>query len=100
MKKRTDSDIALSALAVEAERRRKAKGLLRYSYGDLVAEITPEERQRIIEDYKAGRYDPGRRSTRYIVANDEEDIRAIREKLENLEEPEEGRCPEPRRPGE
>lgn len=54
MAERSQSDIALSALAIEAERRRKARGLIRFNYGDLVAELKPGERQRIIERYKEG----------------------------------------------
>lgn len=52
MAKRTQSDWALTALTVEAERRRKERGLLRYGYGHLMAETTPEERERIIREYK------------------------------------------------
>ena len=55
MARKSESDLAITALAVEAERRRKQKGLIRYNYGNLVADTTPEERQRIIEDYKSGR---------------------------------------------
>lgn len=54
MAKRSQSDIALSALAMEAERRRKARGLVRFNYGDLVAELKPGERQDIIDRYKEG----------------------------------------------
>lgn len=81
MAKRTQSDLALTALAVEAERRRKARGLIRYSYGDLVADTTPEERQRIIEDYKAGhRHKDPDASSHFVEANDKADLQAIREK--------------------
>ena len=52
MAKTSASDLALTALAVEAEHRRKARGLIRYNYGDLVADTTLEERQQIIENYK------------------------------------------------
>ena len=81
MAKRTASDLALTALAVEAERRRKARGLIRYNYGDLVADTTPEERQQIIENYKTGRRhkDP-KAEERFVEAIDKEDMRAIREK--------------------
>lgn len=81
MAKPTQSDIALSALAAEAERRRKARGLLRFSYGDLVAETSLEERQEIIEAYKKDR----RRRVdgtgeRFAKPNDKEDLRSIRQK--------------------
>lgn len=47
-----ESDVALTALAAEAERRRKEKGLLRYNYGDLVADTTPEEREKIVRRWR------------------------------------------------
>lgn len=79
MAKKTQSDLALTALAVEAERRRKEKGLIRYNYGDLVAETTPEERQQIIEKYKKGRHRrPPEAAERFTETNDEEDLRALR----------------------
>lgn len=81
MAKRTQSDLALTALAVEAERRRKARGLIRYNYGDLVADTTSEERQRIIEKYRAGRRrrEP-EAAERFVEVNDKEDLRRIQEK--------------------
>lgn len=78
---RNQSDINLTALAVEAERRRKERGLIRYNYGDLVAEITPEERRQIIEKYRAGqKHQNPAAAARCVEANDEEDLRSIREK--------------------
>ena len=79
---RTQSDINLTALAIEAERRRKERGLIRYNYGDLVAEITPEERQRIIDDYrkKLGRKKNKSAGERFQEPDDKKDMRAIREK--------------------
>ena len=81
MAKTSASDLALTALAVEAEHRRKARGPIRYNYGDLVADTTLEERQQIIENYKKGRRrrDP-EAAERFTEANDKEDLRAIREK--------------------
>ena len=81
MAKAQESDIALTALAVEAERRREERRMLRYYYGDLVAETTPEERQKIIENFKKrrNRRDP-EAAGRFAEANDKEDLRAIREK--------------------
>ena len=46
------ADYAIDALSMEAERRRKQKGLVRYSYGQLVADTTPAERETIAEDYR------------------------------------------------
>ena len=79
---RTQSDINLTALAIEAERRRIQRGLIRYNYGDLVAEITPEERQRIIDDYrkKLGRKKNKSAGERFQGPDDKKDMRAIREK--------------------
>lgn len=83
MAKRTKSDLDLTALAVEAERRRKARGLIRYNYGDLVADTTQEERQEIIKNYKKGRNTRDSEAGEHFVeVNDREDMRTILEKLE------------------
>ena len=81
MAKRNQNDLALAALVVEAERRRKAKGLIRYNYGNLVADTTLEERQQIIENYKKGRRcrDP-KAAEHFTEANDKEELRRIQEK--------------------
>lgn len=82
MARRTENDLAITALAVEAERRRKRKGMIRYNYGDLVADTTPEERWRIIEDYKTGgRHRNPDASERFVEANDKLDLRAVQDKL-------------------
>lgn len=82
MARRTENDLAITALAVEAECRRKRKGMIRYNYGDLVADTTPEERQRIIEDYKTGgRHRNPDASGRFIEANDKIDLQAVQDKL-------------------
>ena len=44
-------DYAIDALTLEADRRSKAMGRF-YSYGQLVADTTPEERAAIAEDYR------------------------------------------------
>ena len=62
------ADYAIDALSLEAERRRKARGLLRYSYGDLVADTTQEEREAIAEDYKK-RLNKARRKGGYRVSS-------------------------------
>lgn len=79
---RTESDINLSALAIEAERRRKQRGLIRYNYGDLVAEITPEERLRIIDAYRKRLRWRQRAADaeRFVEPSDKLDMQAIREK--------------------
>lgn len=82
MARRTENDLAITALAVEAERRRKNGGMIRYNYGDLVADTTPEERQRIIDDYKFdGRHRNPDASGRFVEANDKIDLRAIQDRL-------------------
>lgn len=44
-------DYAIDALSMEAERRRKQMGVPKYSYGQLVADTTPAQREQIAEDY-------------------------------------------------
>lgn len=45
-------DYAIDALSIEADRRRKVLGRA-YSYGQLVADTTQEERERIVDTYRA-----------------------------------------------
>ena len=42
----------MNALVAEAEKRRKKLGLPFYSYGNLVADTTEEERRKIVERYR------------------------------------------------
>lgn len=44
-------DYPIDALAAEAERRGKAMGRADYSYGKLVADTTPLEREQICDEY-------------------------------------------------
>lgn len=46
-------DFALDALSTEALRRGKRMGRADYSYGKLVADTTQEERERIVDTYRA-----------------------------------------------
>lgn len=46
-------DYALDALSLEAQRRGKLMGDPHYSYGQLVADTTQEERERIADCYRA-----------------------------------------------
>lgn len=46
------ADYAIDALALEAERRRRRMGIPGYSYGQLVADTTPAERESIAEAYR------------------------------------------------
>lgn len=52
--KRLPADYGIDALAEEAERRAKKLGRP-YSYGQLVADTTVAERERICDEYRAGR---------------------------------------------
>lgn len=45
------ADYAIDALALETDRRRKALGRS-YSYGKLIADTTPAQREQIAEDYR------------------------------------------------
>ena len=46
-------DYAIDALAVEVDRRKKKLNRPDYSYGKLVADTTPQERERICDEYRA-----------------------------------------------
>lgn len=50
-RKKLPADYAIDALALEADRRRKA-GSPQYSYGKLVADTTACQREKISEEYK------------------------------------------------
>lgn len=54
MAKKLPADYAIDALALEAERRSKELGYP-YSYGKLVADTTPQQREKIAEEYRAGK---------------------------------------------
>lgn len=45
-------DYRVDAIAVEAERRAREMGRPDYSYGKLVSDTTPEEREQIVEEYR------------------------------------------------
>lgn len=75
---------ALAALSAEAERRRVAMGRLRYSYGDLVADTTPEDRAAIVAQYRRERHRVG---GRLVMPDDGTEMRKFREKRDLPEEP-------------
>lgn len=54
MAKKLPEDYAIDALALEAERRSRELGYP-YSYGKLVADTTPEQREEIAERYRTGK---------------------------------------------
>lgn len=49
---RIPGDYAIDALTLEAERRRKQKGIAKYGYSQLMADTTPAQREAIIEEYR------------------------------------------------
>lgn len=51
--KKLPGDYAIDALSLEAERRAKKMNRPDYSYGKLIADTTPEERERIADTYRA-----------------------------------------------
>lgn len=52
-RKKLPGDYALDALAREADRRAKQRGDPSYSYGKLIADTTPWEREMIKDAYRA-----------------------------------------------
>lgn len=59
------ADYAIDGLSLEASRRAKALGRP-YSYGQLIADTTPEERERIVESYRVAAVEAQKRG-RYRV---------------------------------
>ena len=53
-------DYAIDGLSLEAERRAKALGRP-YSYGQLIADTTPAQREVIVEDYREAMTKTGKR---------------------------------------
>lgn len=47
------ADYAIDALALEVDRRAKKMNRPDYSYGKLIADTTPEEREQIADTYRA-----------------------------------------------
>lgn len=63
MRRKLPEDYAIDALALEADRRAKALGR-RYSYGQLIADITPAQRLEIMEAYRKSKCEVGGRTHR------------------------------------
>lgn len=86
------ADYAIDALSLEAERRRKLMGVPGYSYGQLVADTTPSERENIAEAYRekliAARKKGRHRVSYGVAAAQETSLRevenAVCQKLENM----------------
>lgn len=66
MRRKLPEDYAIDALALEADRRAKALGR-RYSYGQLIADITPVQRLEIMEAYRKKKCEDGSRERRRLV---------------------------------
>ena len=77
---RVPEDYAIDALSLEAERRRRLLGRP-YSYGQLVADTTPEQRREIARDYRRALEKALRRGRRRagsgagVKVRDPEDVR-------------------------
>lgn len=78
-KSRTDHRMA--ALILEVERRRKQTGFHDYSYGKLIADTTPEQRQEIVDRYKENRRRATGAAGRFQEADDEMDLRRAKQRL-------------------
>lgn len=80
------ADIAIHALAAEAERRGKMRGLHNYSYGKLIADTTPEERKQIVEAYRRTKKHPTRATYRRNTSAEEAEQQIAKRLAESREE--------------
>lgn len=79
MAAKLSEDYPIDALALEVDRRAKKLGR-RYSYGMLIADTTPQERQEISEKYKRRKLRSGE-TEKYHRSSDKEDVRKLKEKI-------------------
>lgn len=79
MAAKLSEDYSIDALALEADRRAKKLGR-RYSYGMLIADTTPQERQEISEKYKKKKLRSGE-TEKYRRSSDKEDVRKLNQKI-------------------
>ena len=70
-------DFAIHALVEEVERRKAKHECGRYSYGQIVADTTQEERERIVEHRCAGIRSRAGGTERFEEPDDAEDIRRV-----------------------
>lgn len=59
------ADYAIDALALETDKRCKALGRP-YSYGQLIADTTPEQREQIAEDYRKAMVKTGKKGRHWV----------------------------------
>lgn len=82
--KRIREDFAIDALALEAERRGKKLGR-QYSYGQLVADTTIEERERIAEAYRLRCIRSGGGTKSAFLETEQEAMESIRKRNQEEE---------------
>ena len=82
MAAKLSADYPVDALTLEADRRAKKLGR-RYSYGMLIADTTPQERQEIIDQYRAKKLRSGE-TEKYRRSSDKEDVRRLTQKITAL----------------
>lgn len=73
------TDHVMAALVLEVERRKRLPGLHDYSYGRLMADTTPQEREEIVKAHRKGRGRGTASGETYRETNDEEDLRRAQE---------------------
>ncbi len=82
MGKHLPNDYAIDALTAETRRRERALGRP-YSYGQLVAATTREEREQLAEDYRRSqRHSRPESRGRYMEADDLSDIEKASRKIQ------------------
>ena len=79
MAAKLSEDYPIDALALEADLRAKQLGR-RYSYGMLIADTTPQERQEITEKYRRKKLRSGE-TEKYRRSSDKEDVRRLTQKI-------------------
>lgn len=79
MAAKLSEDYPIDALALEADRRAKKLGR-RYSYGMLIADTTPQERQEISDQYRTKKLKSGE-TEKYHRSSRKEDLRRLTRKL-------------------
>ena len=79
MAAKLSEDYPIDALSLEADRRAKKLGR-RYSYGMLIADTTPQERQVISEQYRSRKLRSGE-TEKYRRSSDKEAIRRVKKKI-------------------
>ena len=84
MAAKLSEDYRVTALSLEAERRAKKLGRP-YSYGMLIADTTPEERQEISEKYRRRKL-RSQETDKYRRSSEKEDVKRFHKKHAEPEE--------------